>query len=610
MSWQADGIRKTKKRSIIFEILMLVGCFVLLSRMFYLQIIESDNYRAAADKNRISFKLLAPPRGNILDRNGELIATNRKSFRAVIVKEETKDISKTLDNFSKLVPLNEAEKKRILNDVHNKKAFVPVRVKDDLTFDEMALIQLNIPHLAGVSIEENLMRVYPQKELLAHPLGYISSVTEKDLKSGDYLMKIPDVRVGRTGVEAYYEKKLAGTEGTEKLEINAAGREIRVLDMKEATPGDDLVLTLDARFQKIGYDAMNGEAGSAILMDIYTGDILMMVSTPSFDPNIFNYPVEKAVWDDLRQNVRHPLLNKSITGLYSPGSIFKIIVAIAGLEAGVIKEDTKINCSGKLFVGDHPFHCWQKHGHGPLNLKEALQHSCDIYFYEVARQTGADKIIEVADRFGLGEKTGVDLEGEKEGLLPSRFWKSVKYGDAWRLGDTMNLGIGQGFLLTSPLQMVQMMARVANGGLAVKPHLIKYDTVPEWEKISINPKHLALIKKGLNAVVNAKGGTAAHAAISVDGQLMGGKTASTQIRRISLAEREEGLKKQYELDWKDRDHAFFVAYAPEKKPKYALVVAVEHGGGGGSTAAPIAGTIMKNILLLEKEDKKKETVKK
>ena len=303
-------------------------------------------------------------------------------------------------------------------------------------------------------------------------------------------------------------------------------------------------------------------------------------------------------------------MNKSITGLYSPGSIFKIIVAIAGLEAGVIKEDTKINCSGKLFVGEHPFHCWQKHGHGPLNLKEALQHSCDIYFYEVAQRTGADKIIEVADRFGFGEKTGIDLDGEKEGLLPSRFWKRAKYDDGWRLGDTMNLGIGQGFLLTSPLQMVQMMARVANGGLAVKPHLIKYDTIPEWEKISVNPKHLTLVKKGLDAVVNAKGGTAAHAAISVDGQRMGGKTASTQIRRISLAEREEGLKKQYELDWKDRDHAFFVAYAPEKKPKYALVVAVEHGGGGGSTAAPIAGTIMENILLLEKEDQKKEKAKK
>ena len=610
MSWQSDGIRKVKRRSIIFEIGMLLGCFILLSRMFYLQIIEADKYQTLADKNRISFKLLAPSRGSILDRRGELIATNRKSFRAVIVAEETDDVSKTLDNFSRLIPLSEQEKTRILKDIRRKKAFVPVRIKDDLTFDEMALIQLNIPNLSGVSIEETLMRIYPEKELLAHPLGYVSFVNENDLKSGDSLLKIPDIRIGRTGLEAFYEKDLSGQEGTEKVEINAAGREIRVLDKNESVSGQNLTLTLDTRFQKIGYDAMKGEAGSAILMDIYTGDILMMVSTPSFDPNIFNYPIEASVWKDLNQNIRHPLLNKSITGLYSPGSIFKIIVAIAGLEAGVIKEDTKINCSGKLFVGDHPFHCWQKHGHGDLNLKQALQHSCDIYFYEVARQVGVDKIVEVADRFGFGEKTGIDLDGEKEGLLPTRFWKSAKYGDGWRLGDTMNLGIGQGFLLTSPLQMVQMMARVANGGLAVKPHLIKYDTVPEWEKISVNPNHLKIVKKGLNAVVNAKGGTAAHAAISVDGQLMGGKTASTQIRRISLAEREEGLKKQYELDWKDRDHAFFVAYAPEKKPRYALVVAVEHGGGGGSTAAPIAGTIMQNVLLLEKEDRKKEKVKK
>ena len=352
---------------------------------------------------------------------------------------------------------------------------------------------------------------------------------------------------------------------------------------------------------------MKDESGSAILMDVRTGEILMLVSTPSFDPNIFNYPIDSKTWKSLNGNDRRPMVNKSISEHYSPGSTFKIVVALAGLDAGTIKPSTKIDCEGRLFVGDHPFHCWRRKGHGDLNLIEALQHSCDIYFYEVARKVGVDKIVETADRLGFGKKTGIESQNEKSGLLPSKAWKSAQFGDGWRLGDTMNLGIGQGFLNSTPMQMVQMMAWVANGGYAVKPTLLKQDPDKvNSESLGFSRHYLLEILEGLKAVVNKSGGTAYHTRFDVNGQYMGGKTASTQIRRISLAEREKGLKQQHELAWKDRDHAFFVGYAPVNKPRYAIAVAVEHGGGGGMVAAPIASSIMRQVLELEIADKEAE----
>ncbi len=605
MTWQADGNKKITRRTFVMGGVQLLLAFTLFGRMFYLQVLEADKYQTLADKNRISLKLLPPPRGAILDRNGIPFAMNRKIFRAMIVAEETGGkLRKTLQNFGKLVPLQEEDYERILKEIKRKKSFVPVRLKDDLSFDEMAAIQLNIPDLAGVSIENGLMRVYPQKEFAAHPVGYVSFVTEQDLEQENLLSKMPDIRIGRTGIEQSYQDFLYGETGNKKMEINAVGREIRELEKTDPIPGKDLILTLDSRLQKAGYEALKNESGSAVLIDVQTGEVKMMVSTPSFDPNIFNEPVDTKTWSRLNTSDRHPLLNKAISGLYSPGSVFKIVVALAGLEAGVITEKTKIDCEGRLFVGEHPFHCWKRSGHGPLNLKQALQHSCDIYFYEVARQTGVDKIIEVAERLGFGHKTGIDLFGEKEGLIPSRAWKEGRFGDAWRLGDTMNLGIGQGFLLATPLQMALMMAHVANGGKKLTP-VLSMDARKEPEKLQISSRHLRIIREGLTAVVNKPGGTAYHARIDVDGQKMAGKTASTQIRRISLAEREKGLKKQSELPWKDRDHAFFVAYAPLEHPKYAISVAVEHGGGGGAISAPIAGIIMQRALELDKEDREK-----
>ena len=604
MSWQAEGIKKIGTRTILLSGIFCVLACVLIARMYYLQVIEADRYQTLADKNRVMVRLLPPLRGKILDRNGKPLAYNRKTFRAVIVAEETGGkLKKTLDNFRKLVALDEGEYKRVLKEVRRKKAFVPVRVKDDLSFEEMATLQLNIPQLPGLSIEESVMRIYPFREVGAHTTGYVSFIQEQDLNENPDLSKLPDVRIGRSGIEGFYEKELYGQTGTKKLEINSIGREVQELDQEKPQAGKDLRLTLDSRLQKAGYEALKEEAGSAVLLNVQTGEVLMMVSTPAYDSNLFNYPVDAKTWKNLNQNERHPLLNKAIMGLYSPGSVFKIVVAIAGLEAGVIKENTKINCEGKIMLGDHPFHCWNKYGHGEMNLEKALQHSCDVYFYEVARLTGVDKIVEVAERLGLGTKTGIDLAGERDGLVPTRSWKEGRFGETWKTGDTLNLGIGQGFLLASPLQMAVMMARIANGGKAVEPYLYE-SKKKEFGSIGISPAHLRQVRKGLYAVVNERGGTAYHTRFNVNGMKMAGKTASTQIRRISLEEREVGLTPQFKLPWKDRDHAFFVAYAPADKPKYALVVAIEHGGGGGTAAAPVAAQIMKRALELDLLDKR------
>lgn len=606
MSWQTEGTKKIAVRTLMLSGVFLCFALILFARMFFLQVIEADRYQTLADKNRVGVRLLPPLRGKILDRNGKQIAYNRKTFRAVVVAEETQGkLKQTLENFGKLVPLEDEEYIRVLKEVRQKKSFVPVRVKDDLTFEEMAKLQLNIPDLPGISIEESVMRIYPFKNVGSHTTGYVSFIREEDLNENPDLSKMPDVRIGRTGIESFYEKDLYGQTGTKKVEINSIGREVQELELEKPVAGKDLKLSLDMRLQKVGYEALKNESGSAVLMDIHTGDVLMMISTPAYDSNIFNYPIRTAVWKGLNENERLPLLNKAIMGLYSPGSVFKIVVAIAGLEAGVIKENTKVKCEGKMMLGDHPFHCWNRYGHGEMNLHDALQHSCDIYFYEVAKETGVDKIIEVAERLGFGAKTGIDLYGERDGLVPTRTWKEGRFGEAWKTGDTLNLGIGQGFLLATPLQMVVMMARVANGERAVVPHLYNEED-REFEKLNISSSHLRQVKKGLVAVVNERGGTAYHTRFNVNGQKMGGKTASTQIRRISLEERESGVIPQHKLQWKDRDHAFFVAYAPSDKPKYALVVAVEHGGGGGTSAAPIAAQIMKRALELDILDKRRK----
>lgn len=605
--WKYEKDRIFIKRLAILLSVFFLLISILIGRVFYLQILQGDRYRLLADKNRTSVRLTLPSRGNIVDRNGVVMAYNKKNFQAVLIKEEALDVKQSLLNFEKIIPLEEDEKKRIEKEIKRKRPYMAIRIKDGLSFDEAARLHLNAPDLMGIQIEEDLLRAYPLKQTNAHLVGYVSLMNDKDLEENpdNPLADLPGYRIGRTGLENSFEEVLKGEPGVRKREVNAFGRSVRVLEEQPSQKGESLTLTVDTRLQEVALKAFKEESGSAIVMDVNTGEILAMVSAPSYDTNIFTMPVPTKVWRSLIDNEKRPLQNKALTGTYSPGSIFKLIVALAGLEHKVIHPNKKVFCGGKITIGNHDFHCWKHWGHGHLNLEEALMHSCDVYFYQLAQELGAEKITDMARRFGLGSAVNIGIKGEREGLVPSAEWKKKRFKDDWRTGDTVNLSIGQGFLTTTPMQLAYMVAQIANGGKKIKPHLIKGEGIASVELLGIQKEHLNIIKRGMNKVVNNEKGTAYRSRINVNGEKMAGKTASTQVRRISKKEREKGIIKQEDLPWKYRDHGIFAAFAPVQNPRFAVLVMVEHGGGGSSSAAPIAAEILtKTLELYPKQTKR------
>lgn len=588
---------------------------ILLGRMYYLQVLESDRYKTLAEENRISTRLLAPPRGLIFDRFGQPMAQNNQNFRVLVISEQTEgNLNATLEALNKILPLTDGEIQRIRKDVRRSRDFTPVTIRENLTWEQMAAVQLNAPDLPGIIIDEGLSRFYPFKETAAHVVGYVGAVSEEEIASGNPLLRLPGFRVGKSGIELEYNTALCGKEGAQRVEVNAVGRVIREIERDEGVPGTTLPLTIDMRLQKIAYEKMKNESGAAVLLDIYTGEVLALVSTPSFDPNKFNRGLSNEEWEEISTNEKNPLLNKALGGLYSPGSTFKMVVALAALEAGVIRPDTKIFCGGHIMMGSHRFHCWKAGGHGNVDLKEALMHSCDIYFYEVARRTGIDKIAAMAKRFGFGMPTGINLPGEKSGLMPTRRWKELILGEQWLQGDTYNTGIGQGYVLATPIQLAVMAAVLANDGYKIKPTILvpenRDTSVSSGENLNISKTYLQLMREGMFNVVNAAKGTAKTARLNVDGKLIAGKTGTTQVKRISMKEREEGLRSQDELPWEDRNHALFVSFGPTDNPRYALAVVIEHGGGGASTAAPVARAIMEAALKLDPASKPPKNPKK
>lgn len=588
------------RRSLIMAMMKFVLLLVVISRLYYLQVYQADRYKTLADENRISTRLLIPPRGIIYDRNGEMIANNRQNFQALMVAEQTPNVQETLDAFKKIMPLSEDEEDKIKKELKRKRSFVPIKIKDNLTWEEVSKIQLNAPDLPGVVIDEGLSRYYPYGDSMSHILGYVSSVSEKDIKD-DPLLEVPGFKIGKSGIEKYFEKDLRGEGGNLKLEVNAYGRIMKEIEKIDGISGKSIELTIDARLQKKTFELFGEESGAAVLLDVHTGEILAFVSAPSFDPNAMTRGLKTEEWKALLNNERNPLSDKAISGEYSPGSTFKMIVAMAGLESGIVKPETRSFCAGKMFLGSHAFHCWRKEGHGYLSVVEALQHSCDIYFYETAQKLGIEKIAEMARRFGLGSKINIGLENEKAGLIPDKEWKLRRFGESWQQGENLISGIGQGYVLTTPLQLVTMMARLVNGGYEVKPTFTKVSEKDKTniKKINVSQSNLDLIKEGMYAVVNKIGGTAWRSQFDYNGQRMGGKTGTTQVRRISMKERQTGILKESELPWKLRNHALFVGYAPHDNPKYAVVVLVEHGGGGSSVAAPMASKILKEAIMLD-----------
>jgi len=581
------------------------------ARMYYLQVIEGDQYKMLADENRINLALLAPPRGRILDRRGVPVATNRQNFRVLIVPEQTKSVEETLDRLNQIVPVSDQTRARVLRDVSRKRRFVPISVVDNLTWEEFARINVRSPDLPGIQLDVGQTRDYPLGVYLGHTVGYVGPVSEKDLKQGDGdpLLELPGFRTGRRGLERSFEGTLRGAAGNQRVEVNAFGRVIRELSRTEGRPGSDIQLTIDARLQRIATQALRPESGAAVVMDVHNGDVLAMASTPGFDPNAFNVGIGNSEWQRLLRNSRKPLTDKTIAGRYPPGSTFKMAVALAAMDANVAGAAHRVFCNGKHVLGNHTFHCWKRWGHGWMDLNDALTQSCDIYFYDIARRVGVEKIAVMAERLGLGQTLLPELPGESAGLVPNPAWKEGAIGEAWQGGETLIMGIGQGYLLATPLQLATMAARLANGERAVSPRLVFRDEQDvEAPPLGLSKDALRHVRQGMNDVVNGKRGTARAHRITREGWEMAGKTGTSQVRRISRAERESGVLKNEDIEWRSRDHALFVAFAPVDKPRYALSVVVEHGGSGSAAAAPVARAIMEATLELDPAANRRQRV--
>ncbi len=584
---------------------------LLAGRMYQLQVIESDKYKTLADENRINLRLLPPPRGTIVDRYGRALAVNQENYRVTLVAEQVNDINTMLDTLSGIISLEDYERHRILRAVRRRRGFVPVTVRENLDWRDVSRIEVNAPDLPGLSIEVGQSRQYPFAEDFAHVLGYVSAVSEKEV-TGDPLLELPGFKVGKNGVERVFDLNLRGKAGNTQVEVNAVGRVIRELSRQEGQPGVDLRLTIDRDLQKLAADRLKEEkSASAVILDIHNGDVLALSSVPGFDPNEFVTGLSSKTWRRLINDPYAPLTNKAISGLYAPGSTFKMVVALAALEARIVAPDHRVFCRGHTQLGNARFHCWKRHGHGWQDMYDAHQNSCDVYFYDIAKRIGIDRIAAMATRFGLGTKTGIELPSEKGGVIPTRAWKKALIGTAWQQSETLISGIGQGFILTTPLQLAVMTARIANGGKAVLPRLIRAAEVdgkeeePVFKDLGISKRSLDVVREGMNRVTNVQQGTAYRVRISEEGMEMSGKTGTAQVRRISKAERDTRVLKNHERPWRERDHALFVGYAPSDNPRYAVSVIVEHGGGGSKVAAPIARDL---LLATQKRDPANRTL--
>ncbi|SPH24315.1 Peptidoglycan D,D-transpeptidase MrdA [Defluviimonas aquaemixtae] len=581
------------------------GVFVgtLVFRMRYLQLDQADEFRLLAEENSIKIRLLPPARGLIHDRKGAVIAGNEQNYRITITREDAGDTDEVLSRLSQLVPLSDEDLDRAKKEIARRSPTLPITVADRLSWEEFSRVAVNAPALPGVTTEVGLSRYYPLGADFAHMLGYVGPVSDYDLSKlddPDPLLQIPRFQIGKIGVEAKLESELRGTAGTRRIEVSSTGRVMRELGRKEGDPGADVQLTVDRHLQNYIQARLGEDSAAAVVMDVRNGDILAINSAPSFDPNLFVRGITAVDYRALTENIRRPLADKSVQGAYPPGSTFKMVVALAALEAGVIGTQDTFYCRGFVKLGTRRFHCWKRAGHGHVDLNESLQQSCDVFYYEVAQRVGIDAIAAMARRLGIGARFDLPMSAVSEGLAPDKDWKLRKYGEDWRVGDTLNSGIGQGYVLASPLQLAVMSARIASG-LAVTPRLVRaidgQDVpLPEALPLGLNNAHLAAVRRGMFDVSNSRRGTAYGSRIVDDAMRMAGKTGTSQVRNITAAERARGVTRNEDLPWERRDHALFVCYAPVDAPQVAVSVVVEHGGGGSAAAAPIARDIVLQAL--------------
>ena len=620
----------------------------LVGRLYQLQISQTDNYRRLSERNQFDKRLIQAPRGRLLDVHDRLLAGNSEVFELRVLPSRVADLNQWLRRVGKIVGLRPAEIKGILKTIADQPDFLEVTVRTNLTQRELSKLAVLSPVLEGVSFRKGFRRIYPQGWMTAHITGYVSPANKQDVKDNPELRYLPASRIGRSGLERTFEFNLRGAAGVERVEVNAKGKPVRVLRDQQASSGEDIKLSIDVSAQSFAAERLRRgksksvplqnpdvqrallnnaelrahvttgdslvlqdergrlvppESGAATVLDIHTGEVKLLVSVPGYDPNLFSNRLSVQDWRRLNEHPRTPLLNRVTSGLYAPGSTFKMVVLAAALEAGVVSQRTKYDCTGGFEFGNSTFHCWNEKGHRYVDAVAALEQSCDVYFYQIALKTGINRIHNMAQRLGLGLPTGIGFSDEKVGIMPDRDWKMESRGLAWTPGETVVAGIGQGFVLTTPLQLAVMTARIANRKYAVRPSLQavtgRRDSII-FPPLDIAPEIIDVLHRGMRAVTNGSRGTARRYDLRQQG--MAGKTGTVQVKRISKEQREKGIVDNIDRPWKERDHSLFVAFAPYHRPKYAISLVVEHGGSGSSMAAPIARDILDHVLELDEQE--------
>ena len=636
-SGEDSGFRKSNtvnRRMFIFAAAKVVIFCGIVGRLFSLQINENKKYLTLSDKNRLREARLPPVRGEFEDYFGNRIAKNLIVYQLHVVPEQVEDFKTLMVRLKDILNFSNNHLQELIKKKNNQKPWETLIVSENLTWDEFTKINFYLHELSGARPVLTVGRNYPYNETYTHVLGYVSEASAEDLISNETIKQrnVPGLRVGKTGLEKALENELIGTNGVQRFEVNAYGKRINQIDFQEGEKGKTIKLTIDTEIQKYTQKLLNEKAGSISVMDIYTGEIIAMNSSPSFDPNLFLYGIEKKKWKEIKKNPLKPLLNKTVSGLYSPGSTIKPIVALSALENDVISTNMKVNCRGHkhpLELYGTKYHCWKKQGHGYMSLKNAIKQSCDTYFYEAARLLGVDRLNETAKKFGLGDVVLGSHFNEKKGVVPSTKWKKEAIGQNWYLGETLINGIGQGYIQTTPLQLCLMTAQLANGGHKIYPKIISDDeesiesikqemklasenneenskllSVPEklfntkekkYHALYRNKENVKFVLDGMFRSTNEIYGTSFSSRIDDPKYQFAGKTGTAQVKRITEAERELDLKIN-QIPYKERDHAWYVAFGPYKDPRYAVSILVEHGGSGSSVAAPIAKKLFKFVI--------------
>ena len=625
------SIRKSdiiNRRMFVVGAAKLIVLSVLIGRLFSLQINDNKKYLTLSDKNRIREWKLPPTRGNIVDYFGNIIAGNLKVYQLHVIPEQVENFSYLLSRLQSILKLSNKRIEKIKKKKKQLKPWESLIISENLSWSEFLKINNYLYELVGVKPIMTISRNYPFNDIYTHVLGYVSQPNEQDILENEIIKErfVPGIKIGKLGLEKTLENDLIGTNDIQRYEVNAYGKRINQLEYQKGKQGSKVRITLDTEIQKLCAELLKDKAGSISVMDIYSGEIIALYSSPSYNPNLFLFGISQEEWQLIRNNPLKPLINKTLSGLYSPGSTLKPIVALSALENNIVDTDFKVKCTGKIELFEQTFHCWKEKGHGYVNLREAMKQSCDTYFYEVSRLLGVDRLKITAEKFGLGKKVlGNVFENEKSGQFPNTNWKLNHLGKGWVLGETLITGIGQGYTQTTPLQLCLMTAQIANGGYKIKPKILTGENQLTSEEIkdviknkNINqtyislfkdPRNIKIVKDAMFGSTNEVRGTSYKSRIDDPKYQFAGKTGTAQVKRISMRERELDLELS-EIPYKDRDHALYVAFGPYKNPDYALSIIVEHGGSGSKTAAPMAKRLFKLIVDRHQMRKKYITSKK